>query len=196
MLQLLARYRQFLPILLLALVVIGGTFYFIRPPQTPALTIITPSAKPTPTLATIKVDVRGAINAPGVYALPLGSRVEDALTAAGNSLANADLSKLNLARKLADGELINVPAKGDASIANASPNAPTAATKSPSGKININIATIAELDTLPGIGPAIAGNIVDYRTQNGLFKKIEDLKKVKGIGDVIFEQIKDRITVE
>jgi competence protein ComEA len=133
-----------------------------------------------------------------VYTLPLGSRMQDALAQAGDVQSNADTRGLNLARKLNDGEQIYVPAVGEATpvpTKSTVSGAPTA-TKAPIGKININTATIAELDMLPGIGPAIAQRIVDYRTQNGDFKKIDDLKKVRGIGDVLFDQIKDLITLQ
>ncbi|MBI3742453.1 MAG: helix-hairpin-helix domain-containing protein [Chloroflexi bacterium] len=197
MIDWLARARSFIPILIIAFIVIGGTFfYFQTRPPAPTLTIITPTPKPTATIATIKVDVRGAITNPGVYTLPLGSRVQDAFDAAGNLLADADVSRLNLARRLIDGEQIIIPTKNEIAVPNLAPTPASNKIPTPSGKININKATASELDALPGIGPAIANAILDYRKQNGDFKKPEDIKKVRGIGDSIFEQIKDKITVE
>ncbi|MBI3913331.1 MAG: SLBB domain-containing protein, partial [Chloroflexi bacterium] len=163
-----SRYRQFLPIVILALIVGGGTFLFFprafAPNAPPTLTILTPAPKPTATLALIKIDVRGAVNNPGVYTLLAGNRVEDALAAAGNVLANADVSKLNLARKLNDGEQINVPRIGESPAAVApvagATRTPASAAIVPTGKININTAPQAELETLPGIGPTIARAIV------------------------------------
>ncbi len=194
MAELLARYRQFFPVLIVALVVVGGTFLFFRRADSPTtLTVTTATPKPTVTPAPIKIDVRGAVANPGVYVLPTGSRVEDALAAAGNLLANADDSKLNRARVLKDGEQVSVPVKGAAPLP--TPNSATNS-QTTTGKININTAAQAELETLPGIGPTIARNILDYRAQNGAFKTSEELKKVRGIGDAIFERIKDRITVE
>ena len=198
----LARYRPYFAMVLLFVIVLAGTIFWLRRPEpTPALTIITPTPRATATLASIIVDVRGAVAKPGVYTLPLGSRVQDALAQAGDVQSNAETRGLNLARKLNDGEQIYVPTVGEATL---TPPAPTksaasgapAATKAPAGKINVNTATIAELDTLPGIGPTIAQRIVDYRAQNGDFKKIEDLKQVRGIGDALFDQIKDLITVQ
>ncbi len=195
-----SRYRQFLPIVILALIVIAGTFFFLPRPAPTSLTIITPAPKPTPTVALIKIDVRGAVNQPGIYALAPGSRIQDALAAAGNLLANADASKLNLARKLNDGEQINVPRIGETPAASApttSAPRPAASTASaPSGKINLNLASQTELETLPGIGPTIARAIVDYREQSGKFKTLDEVKKVRGIGDALYDRIKDKISLE
>jgi competence protein ComEA len=195
----LTPYRPYLAMALLFVIVLAGTIFWLhRPEPTPALTITTPTPRATATLASIIVDVRGAVAKPGVYTLPLGSRMQDALAQAGDVQSNADTRGLNLARKLNDGEQIYVPAVGEATpvpTKSTVSGAPTA-TKAPIGKININTATIAELDMLPGIGPSIAQRIVDYRTQNGDFKKIDDLKKVRGIGDVLFDQIKDLITLQ
>ena len=197
----LARYRPYLAMLILFVIALIGTIFFLRRPEPPAaVTIATVTPRPTASPASIIVDVRGAVNKPGVYPLPLGSRVQDALTLAGDVTSSADTRLLNLARRINDGEQIYVPLIGEATpTVVATPgkgvqlNAPT---KIPSGKINLNTATLAELDTLPGIGPAIAQRILDYRAQNGDFKTIDDLKKVRGIGDALFNQIKDLIAVQ
>lgn len=196
----LARYRPYLAMSFLFLVVLVGTVFALRRPEPAALTLITPTPRATATLAAIVVDVRGAVAKPGVYTLPLGSRVQDALALAGDVLSNAETRGINLARKLNDGEQIYVPTVAEATLTPAAAltkgeRQPTS-TKTPLGKINVNTATLAELDVLPGIGPSIAQRIVDYRTQNGPFKKIEDLKKVRGIGDALFEQVKDLVTVQ
>jgi competence protein ComEA len=187
----LERYRGYLFITLLNLILIGGAVFFLRysqgPPNQPII-ITAPTSVPTPTVAPLVVYVSGAVANPGVYSLPDGSRVADALNAAGGATAEADLSRINLAKHVSDAEQVHIPKIGEAAPTQAAPGVP-------SGKININTATAAELDQLPGIGPALAQRIIDYRTQNGPFKTIEDLKKVKGIGDALFEQIKDRITV-
>ncbi|MEW5721015.1 MAG: helix-hairpin-helix domain-containing protein [Chloroflexota bacterium] len=193
-----ARYRPYLAMFVLFVVVLAGTIFFLRRPEPPSVvTLATVTPRPSATPASLIVDVRGAVNKPGVYTLPVGSRVQDALTLAGEVTGSADTRSLNLARRLNDGEQIYVPAVGEAAPApptasgKAAPTAPRV-----SGKINLNTATLAELDTLSGIGPAIAQRIIDYRTQNGDFKTIEDLKKVRGIGDALFNQIKDLITVQ
>jgi competence protein ComEA len=164
-------------------------------PSSPPLVITLqprPTAEPaTPTPAAINVYVSGAVKQPDVYALPLHSIVKDAITAAGGAAADADLDRINLAARLADQMQVYVPRQGEAALPPQSGSAPGAATE----KININTASVEELDKLPGIGPAIAAAIIDYRTQNGPFKQIEDIDAVKGIGDALFEKIKDMITV-
>lgn len=198
--QTLMRYRPYLAMLFLFVIVLAGTIFFLRRPEPSTLTITTATPRPTATIASILVDVRGAVNKPGVYSLAVGSRVQDALALAGDVLANADARNLNLARRLNDGEQIYVPLQGEV-VAAPTPVAKSGSTqsttlKAPTGKININTASLAELDALPGIGASIGQRIIDYRTQNGDFKKIEDLKKVRGIGDALFEQIKDLIVVQ
>jgi competence protein ComEA len=179
-------------------IIIFAVIYAIlkRPePSSPPL-VITLQPRPTAesatsTPATINVYVSGAVNKPDVYTLPLNSIAKDAITAAGGATADADLDRINLATKLADQMQVYVPYQGEAA-----PSAPNgSAPNAPTEKININTATVEELDKLPGIGPSIAKAIVDYRTKNGPFKKIEDINDVKGIGDALFEKIKDQITV-
>ena len=196
----LARYRPYMAMLFLFLVVLAGTIWALRRPEPAALTIITPTPRPTPTTVLLTVDVRGAVAKPGVYTLTAGSRVQDALAQAGDVLPNAETRTLNLARKVNDGEQIYVPTVGEATVpppATSGKSAPAnAPTKTPIGRINLNTATLEELDVLPGIGPSIAQRIIDYRNQNGAFKQIEDLKKVRGIGDALFSQIKDLVTLQ
>ncbi len=139
------------------------------------------------------VHIAGAVKKPGVYYLSLGSRVEDALRLA-EPLAEADINTLNLARKLADGEKIYVPREGE-TVEQTTSGALLTEQGSVRQKININTATAAELDTLPGIGPAIAQRIIDYRTEHGPFRTIADLQKVSGIGERRYEQIKDLVTI-
>lgn len=194
-----AHYRPYLTMTLLFVVVLVGTILVLRRPEPAPLTILTPTPRATATTAMVMVDVRGAVTRPGVYTLPQGSRLQDALAVAGDVLAGAETRGLNLARKLVDGEQIYVPTTAEATAA---PTAAATASRSrtktptPAGRVNINTATIEQLDGLPGIGPALAQRIVDYRSQNGSFKRPEDLKKVRGIGDVLFEGVKDLIEVE
>ena len=137
----------------------------------------------------IFVDVTGAVNNPGVYTLNASSRVIDAIKAAGDSAPGADLSTINLARILADGEQIYV----DSTQVNSKGVRVSKAVHS--GAININRATVREFDSLDGIGPVIAARIVAYRKTNGPFTTIEDLQKVSGIGVAKFAQIKAKIRV-
>lgn len=193
----LTRYRPYLVMLMLFIATLTGTVFLLRRPATPpTVTITTATSRPTATIVLIVVDVRGAVNAPGVYTLPAGSRVQDALVRAGDVTHDADTRILNLARRLNDGEQLYVPKQGEVTpiptpLTRGVPTATRVASK-----VNINTATLAELETLPGIGPTLAQRIIDYRTQNGNFRTIEDIKKVRGIGEVLFNQIKDWITVQ
>ena len=137
------------------------------------------------------IDVTGEVVSPGVYELPAGSRVIDAIKAAGGARPKAALSDLNLARVIKDGEQIYVDPiyKAGASIRAGSKAAV------PRGPININRASASELDSLDGIGPVIAKRIIAYRTTNGAFLAIEDLLKVSGIGDAKLAQFKEKIRV-
>lgn len=157
----------------------------LLPPPTVAAT-----ATPTP----VRVYVSGAVNLPAVYALPPRSTVQDALLAAGGPTADADLSAINLAAPVIDGAQISVPVLGQASSL-ASGETVDGQTLPPDAIIDINTATAAQLDTLPGIGPALAQRIVDYRTTTGPFARIEELMNVSGIGQSTFDNLKDRVTV-
>ena len=137
----------------------------------------------------IFVDVTGAVNKPGVYTLTGKSRVIDAIKAAGDSAPGADLSTINLARVLNDGEQIYV----DSLVMNSAGQ--RVSKKTPSGPININRATARQLDALDGIGPVIAARIVEYRKINGSFLSIDDLQKVSGIGAAKFAQIKSKVRI-
>ena len=152
-----------------------------------------------PTPSPVRVHVTGAVAAPGVYTLPPGSIVLDALTAAGGPLPEADPNVLNLARVVADGDQIVVPLRPQPAPTVAGQPAGAVATAAPApaagGRVNLNTATAAELETLPGIGPSLAQSIIDYRTEHGAFASIDAIMDVPGIGDGRFEAIKDLITV-
>jgi len=205
----LRRYQQLLYGLLLGLLTTGIILVVARrPPGHPVIL----KEPPTPTL--LRVHVVGAVAAPGVYALPRGSIWQDAIQAAGGATSAADLKQINLAQLIVDGDQVNLPEL--IPTATPAPPTPTAGPSTPSptppksavaaasgnttsastgGKININTATKAELESLPRIGPAIAQRIIDYRTAHGPFAQIEDIQDVKGIGPATFNQIKDLITV-
>lgn len=133
----------------------------------------------------IFVYVCGAVNKPGVYELPKGSRLYEAIETAGGFREDAAVTVMNQAEVLEDEETICVPTKDEAEKGQASEN----------GKINLNTATKAELMTLNGIGEARADSIIQYREEQGKFRTIEDLKQIDGIKDGLFEKIKDSITV-
>jgi competence protein ComEA len=198
----LERYRGYILIFLLNLVVVGGMFFFLRRPEPEPIFILTPEPTatllPTPTPRPLCVYVSGAVARPDVYELSPDSIVKDAIEAAGGPTGEADLNRINLARRVHDEEQIYVPQKGEESP----PVSPSSGSSLPSsssqgdGQVNINTATVEELDTLPGVGPSIAQRIIDYRTTNGPFQSIEDIKNVSGIGDATFEKLKDKITVQ
>jgi competence protein ComEA len=163
----------------------GIIFLVTRPPRGEPVTLV-----PAPTMAPITVYVSGSVANEGLYALPLGSRVNDAIQAAGGFSEQANTSGFNLAKVLEDGEQINVPSTDISNIPDQNSHAGNFA----SGLIDINSATLEQLDTLPGIGPTIAQNIIDYRTNHGPFTNIEQLMDVPDIGQVTFEKIKDLVS--
>jgi len=156
----------------------------IQPPPTPL-----PSSTPGP----LHVYVSGAVLAPDVYELPYGSMVRDAVNAAGGALAEADLARINLAASLSDGAQVHVPAIGESPSTGSDEEIQT--TPTPNYPININTASLEELDVLPGIGPALAQRIIDYRERYGPFASIESIQNVSGIGPSKFEDIRELITV-
>jgi competence protein ComEA len=198
----LESYRGYILIVLLNLVVVGGMFFFLRRPKPEPIFILTPEPTatllPTPTPQPLCVYVSGAVARPDVYELSPDSIVKDAIEAAGGPSGEADLNRINLARRVHDEEQIYVPQKGEESPLISPPSGSSLPSSSSQGdgKVNINTATVEELDTLPGIGPSIAQRIIDYRTANGPFQSIEDIKNVRGIGDATFEKLKDKIMVQ
>lgn len=163
-----------------SLIVVGGNSHEVVAPPVIAVQIAAPE---------IFVDVTGAVTKPGVYTLAANSRVIDAIKAAGDSAPGADLSTINLARVLSDGEQIYV----DATIINSAGKRVSKTVHS--GPINVNRATAAQLDSLDGIGPVIAKRIIEYRKVNGPFATVEDLQKVSGIGTAKFAIIKSKLRV-
>ncbi len=147
----------------------------------------------------IVVYVAGAVNHPGVVRLAEGARAKDAVDACGGFLPTADTNGVNLAQKLKDGVQVTVPEKApvaaEGRAAQGAPTASGAARSLPDGMVNINTADEKELDKLPGIGPAMAKRIIEYRTENGAFQSPEEIKRVKGIGDAKYEKMKDKIAL-
>lgn len=184
---------------LVALVLIGGVLAWAR---NRPVAIELPQASPSPSLAAspsaVFVHVVGAVRKPGVYKLAEGSRVAAAVVAAGGFGPRADQQAINLARTVSDGEQIVVPRKGEgpppaASAQGGSPS--ETGSESRGTKVNINTADQAELESLPGIGPTLAGRIIDHRTANGPFRSVEDLIEVSGIGKKTLENLRPYITV-
>lgn len=144
-----------------------------------------------PVLLVVHVD--GAVAAPGVYALPEGSRANDAVAAAGGLVEGADTSGVNLAAPVSDGEKLHVPLEGETASAEAP--AGSGGGEATAGPVNINVAGVEELDELPGVGEATARAIVEDREKNGPFSAPEDLMRVSGIGEKKFERIAGLICV-
>lgn len=144
------------------------------------------------------VHVLGSVARPGLYEIAAGSRVMDAVAAAGGFAATADPGGVNLAREMSDGEQLVVPAVGEVPPPSAvAPGASGGAAggAASGGSIDLNRATVADLDTLPRIGPALAQRIIDWRDANGGFSSVDELREVSGIGDKTFESLQDLVTV-
>lgn len=142
----------------------------------------------------VLVHVAGAVTAPGVVRLPAGSRVNDALFAAGGATADADVNRLNLAQVVQDAQKIHVPRHGEPLSAEAADGA-AAGAGAPGTKINLNTADVAELDALPKVGPVLAQRIVDWRREHGAFKSVEELDAVDGVGPKMLEALLPLVTV-
>ncbi len=163
---------------LIGLLAAGATWLFTSKPRGVPVTLL-----PTSTPGMLTIYVSGAVASPGVYSVPEGSRVEAAILAAGGFISGAEQENINLAALLEDGQQINVPGIINTNHINA-------------GRVNINTATVLELDALPGIGPTTAQAIVDYRLLHGPFQFVQDIQKVPGVGPATFERIQDYISVE
>lgn len=143
----------------------------------------------------ITVDVKGAVKSPGIYDLPVGSRVNDAVQKAGGLTEQADSKLLNLAQKVSDEALVYVPTKGEES-ASQQANSGASSSTNKEKKINLNKASLEELKQVKGLGGKRAQDIIDYRETNGKFKSVDELKKVSGIGAKTIEKLKDYVTVD
>jgi competence protein ComEA len=185
------------PIWLVLLGVMGGLlaagalFLVARTPVGEAVELL-----PPPTTPPLVVYVTGAVCVPGVYHLPPGSRVEDALAAAGGLTAQANPESLNLAQVVTDGQRVQVPEQPAETAPEILSEPITRGVEPVSVLVNINTADQAELESLPEIGPHLASEIIAYREANGPFETVDELMDVTGIGTVILETIRELITVE
>lgn len=180
----------------------GILFFVARAPAGEAIVL-----QAAPTKSPVAVHVIGAVPRPGLYEFAEGSRVQDAIDAAGGLLTSADAASINLAALLEDGQQLNIPYQtGQEVVSDDSapldlpndeeePATPLDEDSIDTELVNINTATKDELDSLPGIGPTIAQRIIDYRNENGAFNTIEEIMNVSGIGSATFEEIQDLITV-
>ena len=143
----------------------------------------------------ITVDVKGAVKSPGIYDLPVGSRVHDAVQKAGGLTEEADSKSLNLAQKVSDEALVYVPSKGEEAAGQQAASG-TTPSSSKEKKVNLNKASLEELKQVKGLGGKRAQDIIDHREANGKFKSVDELKKVSGIGAKTIEKLKDHVTVD
>ncbi len=202
----LLKYRGYILLTLVYALGLGTVVFFLRQPDSATIEIIPPptplppaTATSVPTPAPLRVYVTGAVHNVDVYTLPPNSIIKDAVVMAGGTLSQADLLRVNLALPLYDGQQIYIPTQDESvePITIAPPPTIVATTNSPARDaggemININTATLEQLDTLPGIGPSRAQAIIDNRP----YDTVEDITKVYGIGAVTLEKIRDKITVE
>ena len=143
----------------------------------------------------ITVDVKGAVKSPGIYDLPIGSRVHDAVQKAGGLTEEADSKSLNLAQKVSDEALVYVPTKGEEAVSQQAASGTTPST-SKEKRVNLNKASLEELKQVKGLGGKRAQDIIDHREANGKFKSVDELNKVSGIGAKTIEKLKDYVTVD
>jgi competence protein ComEA len=195
----LERFKYPIFAVILIAIVSGIVVLLSYRPAPTVITIIPPG--PTVTPHPLRVYVTGNVkNGPQTYDLPVGSRIEDAIKAAGGTNPDADLSSINLAQALYDGQKIDVPTKG-VQLTGDSPAPDTAAIKTaptatPDGPLHINVASLEELQRLPGVGPALAQKIIDYRTEHGPFQSMADLDNVSGIGESRLQEWEGKIAFD
>ncbi len=197
--------KQLFVLIIILLAAIGGTYYGLYSEEQSAVLESSPPAENALPVKEITIYVTGAVNKPGLVKVAEGARAADAINACGGLLPIADSEKINLAQNLKDGQQLKVPEKErsnsnvDKSKIDKSKIDKSKADMSKNGgsgeMVNINTADEKALDTLPGIGPAMAKRIIEYRETEGLFQSIEDIKKIRGIGDAKFEKLKDKICI-
>lgn len=187
------RHRAVLSAVLLTAVVVGLAALLVRRSEPPRVVVQPPALRAVaspPIPALLVVHLSGEVIMPGVYQLPVGARIDDALKAAGGATDSGDIQRLNLAARLADGQQIVVPRRINPIMASFSSSpSPTP------GRINLNVAGVAELDQLPGVGPVTAQRIVAYREQHGPFSRVEQLREAKLVNAPTFEKIKELVTI-
>ncbi len=181
--------------LFIGMVATAVLFLVTAPPRGASVELL-----PAPTPAPIMVHIDGAVQHPGVYALPRDSRMQEAIQAAGGLNQQANQNAVNLAARLKDGDKLTIPAAGTQIALPPASQPTTSKAKSspqatPSAPVNINTATLEELQTLPGIGATRAQQIIDYRQAHSGFKSIDELQNITGIGPATFEKLKDMVTV-
>ena len=199
--------REWVGLVVVAVLIVGGAaLWYVRSlPSSVSIQTSTdrrgPSGlaapAPSPTAATIIVDVAGWVRRPGVYDFRQGDRVIDAIRMAGGGRPGADLTSINLAAPLTDGQQIVVPRKGKLGAGGSGSGGAAVAPGSGGAEplINLNTATLDQLESLPGIGPALGQRIIDYRQEHGSFRSVDDLLNVSGIGEKRLADLRSKVTV-
>ena len=176
---------------LVVVLFVGGRLFVHAGTAVPAQPLPLPPLTTAPAApAKVVIDVAGAVRRPGLYRLAQGARVADALRRAGGATRRADLSLVNLAQLVSDGEQVIVPRRGASAPAAAGG---AAGAPPPTGPVHLNGATIEQLDTLPGVGPVTAQKIVDYRAKHGAFTSVDELDAIPGIGPARLDQLRDLV---
>jgi competence protein ComEA len=184
-------------LLALSAIVVATSAFFVVRGTSQEIEVVAPELTMVESVAQVTVDVAGAVINPGVYSLPVNSRVIDAIKAAGDTVKGADVSDINLARIIKDGEQVYIypPQSYSQKGGSAARVSPQRAKAKVTGPISLNRASAKELETLDGIGPVLAARIVAYRKVNGPFLTVEDLLKVSGIGTAKYGQFKEKLRV-
>lgn len=193
----LEKTRGYLALSLVYTAILGGVLLWRQPAPLP-MRIVEPTRRPSPTPAPMVVHVTGAVLHPDVYSLAERSRLKDAVQAAGGLRPDADLAALNLAAPLRDGQRVHIPALGEAALPAAFEAQAPAAIGGPPEEghslLNINTASAAQLEALPGIGAVLAQRIVDDRQANGPYASVDDLERVRGIGPALLANLRPLVT--
>lgn len=192
------RKKLLLIVMLAVLIVIGSFYSFWRKsavPETISTETVTKTDSPRKEPATdLVVYISGAVNKPGVFKMPSGARVFDVVAMAGGLAPEADTAKVNLAQSVKDGMHIHIEGKV-LPVSGERPAIAGTARGKENNTVNINYADKSQLDTLPGVGPALAERIIEYRQANGGFKDVDELRNVPGIGASKFEKLKEKISI-
>ena len=187
--------KQLFVLIIILLAAIGGTYYGLYSEEQSAVLESSPPAENALPVKEITIYVTGAVNKPGLVNVAEGARAADAINACGGLLPIADSEKINLAQNLKDGQQLKVPEKTGTNSKTDSGKADKSKGADSGEKVNINTADEKALDTLPGVGPAMAKRIIEYRESEGAFQSIEDIKKIRGIGEAKFAKMKDKICI-
>ena len=184
-------------LLALSAIVVATSAFFVVRGTSQEIEVVAPELTMAESVAQVTVDVAGAVVNPGVYSLPINSRVIDAIKAAGDTVRGADVSDINLARIIKDGEQVYIypPQSYSQKGSGTARVSPQRAKARVTGPISLNRASAKELESLDGIGPVLAARIVAYRKVNGPFLTVEDLLKVSGIGTAKYGQFKEKLRV-